>query len=83
MASSAATIMNLVNRIKWLSFKFNNADFPPLLFPSVSKLVSSVSDFCRLLQLASLFPARSILGHPNRLLLLPTHLVLVFLFLAF
>ena len=61
------------------SFKLNNADFPPLPFPSVSKPVSSVSaSFCLLL-LASLFPAILILGHLNHLLLLLIHLFLVFL----
>ena len=43
MTSSVATIMSLVNGKKFLSFKLNNASFPPLPFPSASKSVSSIS----------------------------------------
>ena len=43
MTSSIATIVSLVNRIKWLCFELNNADFPPLPFPCDTKNVSSVS----------------------------------------
>ena len=41
MTLFATTIISLVNCIKCVSFKLNNADFPPLYFPSASKPVPS------------------------------------------
>ena len=78
MPSSVATIMSLVNRIKWLCLlTYTTLIFLHYLFLLSLNLFHPSLLHCRLLLLANLFPAMLILGHLNCLLLLLIHIFLV------